>query len=213
LLAESRPAAASSLVEIIGNFASWQPTDGSFVARVHAVEAFHGPDSADPCGADDLCLELLGTVTRDGRTTIRTEKLVRTPMYRADLRTATVAEARAWLRDFLHTVATGQADSAATRTRLAALIQAVPGALLEGDANGWLRHPLSWHSAMPTLLGADLLLEKDATPTLAGLQPGGRTRLILPLRPPHPHPPRTLVADLIHSGGHWRCVRLRYARP
>jgi hypothetical protein len=213
LLADSRPAAASRLVEIIGNFASWQPADGGFAVWVHAIESFHGPDSADPCGADDLRLELHGTVTQTGHTTIRTEKLVRTPMYRADLRTATAREARTWLRDFLDTLATGHADSAATRTRLAALIQTVPGALLEGDSNGWLRHPPSWHSAMPTMLGADHLLGAGATPTLAGLQPGGRTRLILPFRPPHPHPPRALVADLIHSGGHWRCVRLRYTRP
>jgi hypothetical protein len=185
-----------SQVRVYERSCSWEPTDGTFRVCIRAVEM----DDDFESGATALTLELTGTVTAAGQTSIRSEKLVRHPLYRAENRVADASEALAWTQALREALASGQA--------LDALFHPVSLGVVNKSQWQWY---LPGDNHTDSLLG----LLKNGTLTLhpAGVrvksrEPGARSRLAIPLRAAQTGAVSTLEADLIHTAGGWRCVRL-----
>lgn len=101
LLKSALPQADALHVEVPHYDQSWNPVDHRFEVRARAVETYDGLQPANTCGASDLLLELSGSLTIDGRTTIEKERFTRTPMYQAERHAADAAEVAAWAGSFL----------------------------------------------------------------------------------------------------------------
>jgi hypothetical protein len=205
LLENSRLVADVARVRISRYDQSWDPDTGAFLVRVLAVESFDGLEPSGICGANDVLLELTGTVNLEGHAAIRKEDFIRTPMYRADRRAASYQEALAWTRGFLQVVAETDAED---MTHFPDLFLEVPGGMHEGCDEKWIRRLSDRLRDLRLFLGDRLEGLFHLTPVIQGTLSGGRTRIAIPIHSGGPEPERVVVADLVHTGGRWVCVKL-----
>lgn len=194
-----RPDFASRELEVSGYEQSWSPADGSFTVRVRAVEAFDA--RSGECGADDLLLELSGTVTADGHTAIRREELLRTPMYRTERRHAEATVAAEWLARLTELAAGGDPMQVFHEAR---------GGHPDGTGSGWVRKIAEQRERVIALLKGSPSGLPLRPPKVLGARPGGRIRIEVPFDVPNPEESLKFEADLIPTSAGWRCVKFKF---
>ena len=182
---------------------SWDPNSGEFIVRVLAVESYDGLEATDVCGANDILLELSGTVSIDGHAVIKKEDFVRTPMYQSDRRAASNEEAMAWTRRFFQRLASPDPG-----TGFSDLLLEVPGGMHADADIKWIRDASDSVHRLRNTLGELVNRIGDATPYISGSIQGGRTRISIPIHDQGTEPVLRLVADLVHVDGRWLCVKL-----
>lgn len=205
LLEGTRMKADVARVRISRYDQSWDPATGAFMVRVFAVETYDGLQPSGICGANDLLLELTGTVGTDGHAVIWKEDCIRTPMYQADRRAASHEEVLTWTRGFVQAFATPDANADAY---LHDFLLEVPGGRHEGYDLKWIRSAHDRLLDLRSLVGEGLSLSISPAPVIQGNLSGGRTRIGIPMRHKGSGPQRSIVADLIHTNYGWRCVKL-----
>jgi hypothetical protein len=206
----SRPQAGALQVEILRFDQEWNPADGRFLVRVHAVEIFDGLQPAGISGAADLLLELSGTLAMDGRTSIEKENFVRTPMYQTTGQPADAAAAAAWTGIFLDVLNLMKKDPQKADRIMGLLFMAVPGGFPAETDSGWLRRTPDYAGGLSELLGAALSGTAPREPSVLGTLPGGRTRIAIAFQGAGETSRRLLTADLVHTRDGWRCVKLAF---
>jgi hypothetical protein len=210
LLKASRQQAASVRVEITRYDQSWDPKNGEFRVLAFAVETFDGLQPEGSCGAADLLIELSGTLAIDGRTAIRKETFLRTPMYLADCRKADARDVSAWAEAFRSAISKTQDASSDASTMLRGLFHPVPGGSPDETDSGWVRKTPDHRGDFASLLGAELSRVAHLDSDIVGTLPGGRTRITIPLASTSSRPKRMITADLVSINGSWRCVKLAF---
>jgi len=210
LLAASRIRADAAFVEATSYEQSWNPADLSFRVRIRAVETFDGRSPDGGCGADDLLLELSGTVALDGTTRISDEQLLCVPMYRAEPRVATSAELEHWFTSLAAGLDLAERDPSRADDYLADFFLAVPGTLPGSADSNWLRWLPDMAGDLPSLLREELSGNPEAAVVFEEYRCGGITRIRLPFRSNGSGPERRLLMDLVRVSGAWRCVRLAF---
>lgn len=210
LVRESRKRCATTRLEIILFEQSWDASDESFTVTVRAVESFDHPSPGGECGADDLTLELSGTIRLDGTIRINRERLQRTPMYRCKAAKPSHAEAEEWVNRFLSAASRVKSDPSGADLAFASLFHALPGGLPDDSFTGWVRRIPDHREGLPALLGVELKRAGTVHHRIRGNRPGGRTRIEVPFHGGDERPTRVLTVDLIRVGDSWRCAKLAF---
>ena len=193
-------------IEILSVSPSWRPEDGWFDLQIRALELFDGLPHGGGSGVSLIRLELTGIITRAGQTAIHREALTREPMWLAEERLITPAEAVAWVRS-LQAAAT--AASHHPQIASESLRHLFHPTSVEPDAfhqPGQWYQPGTGHTGgiIAMLIAGDLSLRADEATALECL-PGGRCRIAIPVQ----HGvPRSVRADLVRVAGRWLCVKL-----
>jgi hypothetical protein len=172
-----------------------------------AVETFDGryPDGASE--AAECMLALSGTITKDGRTTIRSEKLLRTPLYQTTARPVSTDEAVAWARALKDAARLAATDPETSARSLEALFLPLPFTRSH-KLGGWIDFLPAPDSGLIALIRNELHTDAPEDVSILQQLPGGRTRVRLRLSHSPAEPPRWLTVDLIHHEGSLKCVRL-----
>ena len=194
-------------VSIIHNGSSWNPKTGNFKVTVVAVETCDGKQPGGASEAAECVLTLSGTITHDGRTSIRNEKFRRTTLYQSLPRHASLAEAVAWTRNLQRAVDLTAKSPDALQTALNALF--LPLRLTTRESiRGWIRSSPAPDGGLVALLRRQVPAIRPKDVSISENLPGGRTRIVLRLNPSNPELREWLTADLIHHSGGFKCVRL-----
>ena len=204
LTAESTPS-GEIFHRLDGGSAEWNPVSSRFrVSRNY----YEYRDAADRAECSLLAASLEGVTTTDGHTEIEHERLEITPVYLAVPRMAERAEALAWARALqrLFTKADGCMDQVAEGLNILldeSLVKRwADGASMLPDFDA---HPEL--QVFAVLMNGTLAASPDSTRVI-GSQPGGRTRIAIPLHPPRKGGSRELTVDLILRDNRWRAVEL-----
>jgi serine/threonine protein kinase len=185
----------------------WSAENDSFSLMARAVETFDGryPDGASE--AAECMLALSGTITKDGRTTIRSEKLLRTPLYQTTARPVSTDEAVAWARALKDAARLAATDPETSARSLEALFLPLPFTRSH-KLGGWIDFLPAPDSGLIALIRNELHTDAPEDVSILQQLPGGRTRVRLRLSHSPAEPPRWLTVDLIHHEGSLKCVRL-----
>ena len=204
LLAAEIPPSAEIFHHGINYAVSWNPACGSFRVFQQCLEYRDAEDQAE-CSLLNITLE--GIVTIDGRTAIQRELLEVTPVYQALPRTADRAEAVAWAMALQRVFGAASGCPNRMADGVSPLLdehltknQETVGSGLPGPE----MHPL-----FPLLLDGTLIARPEAT-RIVGPQPGGRTRITIPLHDPRSGNIRDLTVDLVCRQDRWRAVALSF---
>ncbi|HSP42438.1 MAG TPA: hypothetical protein VLO11_06185, partial [Luteolibacter sp.] len=181
-----------------GESSHWQPESGEFRVLYTCTEF---RDAMDEAGAAVLALELLGTVNRHGFTKIHSEKLRVTPLYRSRPDVATRADAIAWAADIQRACVVASGSEERLWAELSDLF-ACHACRPRPD-----EPPFSDIFAM---LMDERLAMRPAAARVLGPQPGGRTRIAIPLHDPRGGGGKALTVDLAFLDDLWRGVGLDF---
>jgi hypothetical protein len=203
-----RTAAHEVHTETLGMISTWNPETGWFDLQVRGLEFFDGLSDGGGSGAALIRLELGGIITPAGHTAIHIERLMRETLWLADEGVITPAGAAAWARS-LQAAAKAAANSPQSAPETLGHLfhpwSAEPDAF--HHAGQWYRPGTDHAGGIIAMLIAGELNLRAGDTTLEQALPGGRQRIAIPVQ----HGiPRVLRADLIHTGGEWRAVKLAF---
>lgn len=210
LLEAARTRASAVEVEPTEYSQSWDPENGEFLVRVRAVETFNERLPSGGTGADDLLLELSGTVAMDGHTVVRRETLVRVPMFRAENRPIREDESVAWVEALAGCARMVRDDPRQAVARCQDLFLPVPGALPQSADSTWLRWLPDWNGHLSALFRDELDRSGRLTAEGDGMRTGGISRIRIPFRNGNSPLRRDLTVSLVRVSGSWRCVRFAF---
>ena len=186
----------------LGTTTDWNPEHHTFLSRSEAI-AF--TCHADGIVADVVSLEFECVEGGGGFPLILREKWNKEPLYHADPILTDAEAAEQWSAGFRDMVRSGTSPAHESWRSLFHDRQI----RLAGDASMTLAER-SWKQISSIL---DQLVRTpprflDAPVEIRGPQPGGRTRIAIPVYTNQPRSRRWWVADLIHADGQWRAVNL-----
>jgi hypothetical protein len=176
----------------------WRPECGGFRVFYTCTEFF---DAQDEAGAAVLELELLGTVNRHGFTEIHSEKLHVTPLYRSRPEVATRAVAIDWAAELQRACAVADGSKERLCAELSRFFD-YPGCRPRPDEPPY--------SGIFAMLMNERLAMRPAAARVLGPQPGGRTRIAIPLHDPRGSGGKDLTVDLAFIEDRWRGVGLKF---
>lgn len=185
----------------------WSAEDDSFSLMASAVETCDGryPDGASE--AAECMLTLTGTITKDGRTTIHSEKFQRSPLYQTSARPVTADEAAAWASALKDAARLSATDPESAARSLNALFHPLPFTS-KRKLSIWLQSVPAPDSGLMAMIRNELQNLAPEDVTISETLPGGRTRVRLRLSHSPAEAPDWLTVDLIHHEGTLKCVRL-----
>jgi serine/threonine protein kinase len=192
---------------VLSNDGSWNAGDDGFHVQLRAVETADGPQSGGASQAVECDLRLSGTINKNGRTTIRREKLLRTPLYQTSARPVSTDEAAAWARALKEAARLAATDPETSARSIAALFLPLPFTRSH-KLDGWVHAPPAPDSGLIALIRNELQIDASEDVVIFQQLPGGRTRVRLRLSHSPAEPPDWLTVDLIHHAGTLKCVRL-----
>jgi serine/threonine protein kinase len=194
-------------VAVFSNGASWKARDNGFHVRLRAVEAADGLQSDGASQAVECVLLLSGTITKDGRTMIRSEKLQRSPLFQTTARPVTTDEAVTWARALKEAARLAATDPVTSARSIETLFLPLPFTSTS-NLDGWIDSLPAPESGLIALIRNELQTDAPADVSILHQLPGGRTRVRLRLSHSPAVPPSWLTVDLIHHSGTLKCVRL-----
>jgi hypothetical protein len=192
---------------VLSNDGSWKASDDGFQVQIRAVETADGLQPGDVSRAIECDLRLSGTITKDGRTIIRSEKLRCTPLYQTAARPVSIDEAATWARDLKDAALLAATDPDSAARSLEALFHPLPFTS-KRKLGSWLHAVPAPDSGLIAQIRNELQTLAPEDVTISEILPGGRTRVRLRLSHSPAERPDWLTVDLIHHSGRIVAVRL-----
>jgi serine/threonine protein kinase len=204
---EGKTRAEKIEVAILHIDCKWSAEDDSFSLMARAVETCDGLQPGGTSEAAECILHLTGTLTKDGRTTIHSEKFQHIPLYQTSARPVSIDDAAAWARDLKDAARLSATDPESAARSLEALFLPLPFTS-NRKLGSWLHAVPAPDSGLIAQIRNELQTLAPEDMTISEILPGGRTRVRLRLSHSPAEPPDWLTVDLIHHSGRIVAVRL-----
>jgi serine/threonine protein kinase len=204
---DSKSRAGRVEVHILHIDQRWSAEDDSFLIMARAIETCDGRQPDGASAAAECKLQLTGTITKQGITTIHGETFQRTPLYQTSARPVSADEAAAWARALKDAALLAASDPGSAARSLEALFHPLPFTA-DRKLGAWIHTVPAADSGLMARIRNELQTDAPEDVSILEQLPGGRTRVRLRLSHSPAEPPSWLTVDLIHHAGILKCIRL-----